>query len=597
MNENLLKIFEKEKSKFNDVKEKEKILGILLYSFRISFISLIQSEKTKYFYTNIVLLKDNELLNFLKESFVPGFDKILNSESFDQNDFDQNLSSNKKILYLTLKFIFYSHLFYSYNQELISEDNIKNFTINKNQTLLQTLITIWNVLEKELNNNQISKIEIFLNLIIKYLPIYLELYLTEQHKNDNEKRKFVNKFNDFIEKCLKNYPEYQKYYIDYSMKYIIQEYNYPLRYKEEIFPYMKYFVVNGKPNIIDIKKQLKNNNFFLLNAIYNNNNYYFNYLRNFKNYNLIVYNIIKYLSYSSYYEEINSNKIKDLNYIKGKTLLLDLLSINENDKNIKEIMKINISELNDKIKQHYKNYIKHQNQILLMSIRYENCFSRTFRKMYIQDCLTDENINFNLSDFSKHTFYNSIYSKFISRKSFDRNKKVYYYDYQKFDIDIKHLEEELFSILFYRKNIFDNDKINSIIFRYDGLNKKNNVDNTYIIRNFLQKYKQEKMDNKILEQFNGIIGRSDKDKYKIIFKEQKTEIEKDNYKNEIEIKEKEDSKNKILEKINNIKTLREKDNQISKKIDELNLNLNELNKKLEELKSKEQNEETKKSNI
>ena len=197
------------------------------------------------------------------------------------------------------------------------------------------------------------------------------------------------------------------------MKYIIQEYNYPLRYKEEIFPYMKYFVVNGKPSIIDIKKQLKNNNFFLLNAIYNNNNYYFNYLRNFKNYNLIVYNIIKYLSYSSYYEEINSNKIKDLNYIKGKTLLLDLLSINENDNNIKEIMKINISELNDKIKQHYKNYIKHQNQILLMSIRYENCFSRTFRKMYIQNCLTDENINFNLSDFSKHTFYNSIYSKFI----------------------------------------------------------------------------------------------------------------------------------------------------------------------------------------
>ena len=105
------------------------------------------------------------------------------------------------------------------------------------------------------------------------------------------------------------------------------------------------------------------------------------------------------------------------------------------------------------------------------------------------------------------------------------------------------------------------------------------------------------MDNKILEQFNGIIGRSDKDKYKTIFKEQKTEIEKDYYKNEIEIKEKEDSKNKILEKINNIKTLREKDNQMSKKIDELNLNLNELNKKLEELKlvelnSIEQNEET-----
>ena len=143
-------------------------------------------------------------------------------------------------------FIFYSHLFYSYILEKISEDNIKNFTVNKNQTCLQTLIKIWNVLERELNNRNINKIEIFLNLVIKYLPEYFILYLTNNSQNNNKKIEFENLFYYFIEKCISNYPEYQTYYIDYSMKYVIQEYNYPLRYKKEIYHYMKFFLVNGK---------------------------------------------------------------------------------------------------------------------------------------------------------------------------------------------------------------------------------------------------------------------------------------------------------------------------------------------------------------
>ena len=197
MTEKLSKILEKEKSilgnfEDNNPNYNERILGILIYSFRICFISLIKKQKGRYFYEYILSIKDDELVNFLKESYVPGFNSTLSNESFNENDFDGNIYSNDKIIILILKFIFYSSLFYSYSQENISESNTHNFTINKNKSCLQTLIKIWNVLEKELNNKKISKIEIFLNLISKYLPEYLEIFLVENSKNENKKYEFQN---------------------------------------------------------------------------------------------------------------------------------------------------------------------------------------------------------------------------------------------------------------------------------------------------------------------------------------------------------------------------------------------------------------------
>ena len=453
MTEKLSKILEKEKSilgnfEDNNPNYNERILGILIYSFRICFISLIKKQKGRYFYEYILSIKDDELVNFLKESYVPGFNSTLSNESFNENDFDGNIYSNDKIIILILKFIFYSSLFYSYSQENISESNTHNFTINKNKSCLQTLIKIWNVLEKELNNKKISKIEIFLNLISKYLPEYLEIFLVENSKNENKKNEFQNKFNELINKCIQNYPEYQTYFIDYSMKYIIQEYNYPLRYKEKIYPYMKYFVVQGKPNIIDIKKRIQKEN-YLLQSIYDNPNYDFDCLKNFRIYNLIVYNIIKNLSYYSFREKISSKKIDEINWLKEKIpLIFELIEKNKNDENIMEIKNSTIEDLNGIIKSHYEKFIDCQNKNLLMSIRYDYCFKRTFRKMNIQESFNNEHINFNLASFSNHTFYHSIYSPFISRNSFDKNKKVNYFEYQIFDMDIKNLEKELFSILF-----------------------------------------------------------------------------------------------------------------------------------------------------
>ena len=51
-----------------------------------------------------------------------------------------------------------------------------------------------------------------------------------------------------------------------------------------------------------------------------------------------------------------------------------------NDNNIKEVQDKTIKELNDIIIKHYNKFIECQNKNLLMSIRYDYCFKRTFRK-------------------------------------------------------------------------------------------------------------------------------------------------------------------------------------------------------------------------
>jgi hypothetical protein len=45
------------------------------------------------------------------------------------------------------------------------------------------------------------------------------------------------------------------YYFYNEMKYIKQEINNPLLFNNDKYPYMKYFVVQSKPNCLEIKKK------------------------------------------------------------------------------------------------------------------------------------------------------------------------------------------------------------------------------------------------------------------------------------------------------------------------------------------------------
>ena len=241
-----------------------RVLGILIYSFRISFISQIKKEKDLCFYGKIISEKTNtsELINLLNKAYIPGFNSRtqgLNNQDLSENSFN-NISENRQILDLCLRFILYSHLFHAFIMNKIPESNMNTFTIDQNNSCLQVLIKIYNNLENVLNKKDIGKIEIFLNLLTKHLPKYLEIYsVADSTNNYNSMINFENQFNELINKCIENMPEYQMYYFDYEMKYIIQETNNPLLYNIDKYPYMKYFVVQAKPNCLEIKNKLNNN--------------------------------------------------------------------------------------------------------------------------------------------------------------------------------------------------------------------------------------------------------------------------------------------------------------------------------------------------
>ena len=58
-----------------------------------------------------------------------------------------------------------------------------------------------------------------MNLLTKHLPKYLEIYSFQDSTNNyNSMRNFENQFNELINKCVENMPEYLMYYFDYEMK-------------------------------------------------------------------------------------------------------------------------------------------------------------------------------------------------------------------------------------------------------------------------------------------------------------------------------------------------------------------------------------------
>ena len=571
-----------------------RVLGILIYSFRISFISQIKKNKDLYFYGAMISdkSKSEELINLLNKAYIPGFNSNtqgLNNQNLTEKSFNEDINENRKILDLCLRFILYSHLFHAFIMNKISDSNMNNYTIDHNNSCLQILIKIYNNLENILNIKDIGKIEIFLNLLTKHLPKYLEIYSFEDSTRDYNKMINVeNQFNELVNKCIENMPEYQMYYFDYQMKYIIQETNNPLLYKNDKYPYMKYFVVQSKPNCLEIKNKLNNNNkdkYPILDSIFNNNND-FHYFDNFVNYNFIVNYIINILSYSINYETISSKKLNEIDEIKDKfQKILDLFSKNKNDENLKQIIENKtIEQLNDTITEYYNKYINLHNNFLENNINNDFCFRRIFRDINIQNALNEQNINFNLSSISNYNYYHEIYYKYFERKVLGKMNRVDYFHYQNFEINLNEIEKKLFSILFYRKKKF-NTEIYKIIYQYDGLNKLFNQD--CVIENFLNEYPRISLSDQLIEKFIKSLMSFDENKFKSIYNEKKNEFENKIGINKKEIQEKENEKKEIREEN---ETLRKEIEKLKKEIEILN-GIEEDLKKVEELKNQIQEKE------
>ena len=339
LNENYIpeinsKDFESNSNKINQYNERT--LGIFLYSLKISLTTFIFDEKEKYFYSYLIMTENSseEIINILDNSYIPGYNlskKGLNTQNKSKDYYNDRWTT---ISTLTLRFILFSNLFFNILTKKLNDNDIKKYTIedenNKNKnnktekySCLRMIFFIWNIIEKKLIKNETPIIEIYFNLIIKYLPYILKKCTREAIKKTEETKIFEEYFHDFIIACLQNYKEYSLNFIDTQMKYIIQELNNPLKYNFDEFPFLEYYTVQSNPNNYKIINKIGNGNYLILNHLFNSEykekieNHYKDYINV-----ILICNLGKYFTNS-----INGESILVIKEINEYSKLFELLKI------------------------------------------------------------------------------------------------------------------------------------------------------------------------------------------------------------------------------------------------------------------------------
>ena len=553
-----------EKNKYN-----QRVLGIFLYSLKISLTTFIFDEREKYFYSYLTMTENTskDIIEILDNSYIPGYDSNIKGLKNQKKDKDEYSSidkrdTNKSISSLTLRFILFSNLFFNILTKKIKNKDIYNYSINGNYSCLRMIVCIWNILEETLIKNEKPIIEIYFNLIIKYLPYILKKCTLETVKSNNETDNFFRKFNEFINACLDNYKEYSLNFIDTKMRYIIQELNNPLKYDFDEFPLLEYYTLQAKPNRDDLINEIGNNDHFLIlnNLLYSESPN----VINLKEINL--FNLGKYFT-----ETINDGLIIIIKQIEKYEKLYELFKSQYELSYLFQgpIESIYINkwlESIDSLEKRITESIYNANNLLegLINdeIKYNPTYKYLFHEIYEEKeylkCFDFEIINLNLSTISKYEYYPNFFSKYIYRNNFKSDHSVDYFGYKKFDINSTELDEDLFSMILYNKKILlDIDYLkNFFIPKYDLFNKLTN--NHYFLSNYLFKYPAREELTK--EQINSI-----NNSIQIIIHSMKIFDNKNKFENEI--------KNDI-EKI-------QKDIEEKKKVIDENENINKEGENLE----------------
>ena len=102
-----------------------------------------------------------------------------------------------------------------------------------------------------------------------------------------------------------------------------------------------------------------------------------------------------------------------------------------------------MQQLNNTIINYYNKVIDSQNNFLENNINNDYCFRRIFRDINIQNALNEENINFNLSSISNYKYYHEIYYKYFERNVLGKMKRVDYFHYQNFQINLDEIKKNL----------------------------------------------------------------------------------------------------------------------------------------------------------
>ena len=166
-------------SKNNELnKYNQRVLGIFLYALKISLTNFIFDEREKCFYSYIIMTENSskEILDILENSYIPGFSYNKKGLKDQKNDKDYYFGrwDSGSISDLTLRFILYSNLLFNLLTKKLNESDINNYTIKDGYSCLRTIVCIWTAIEKKLIKDEKPIIEIYFNLIIKYLPYILK---------------------------------------------------------------------------------------------------------------------------------------------------------------------------------------------------------------------------------------------------------------------------------------------------------------------------------------------------------------------------------------------------------------------------------------
>ena len=461
-----------------------------------------------------------------------GFNSISRDFFENQNKKVRNLSN---IGYRLLNFISYCHLFYGYCLGYISEENLKKNLI-QNMTIIKIIQTDWILLKESLQKQNISSIQIFMNMIFKKLSQKIKdcTYLTKSEDRD----KFEKDVEKLIEECIKEYPNYRAKYEEENknqlklsnnnIKVIITELVEPNEenYKNDEYPMFKYFILTKYKTQDDFVKRMDQKpKYPLINQLLQE----FpgvKKLRCLPDFNEFTNYMVENYSFRISREDakrriLKEEEISKSNIFKEKFKKF-ISSWNEVKVEAKKYkcrpeMQVKNLEINDKLIYFLndngelgygmylaaacQNFIEWQNMFLQPIIDannfngiLHNYVDTMQKKVPVQEAKPSQILLIHDKfESSKYTNLNDIIYTYSERNIFNKNGKINYSDYNSFTYDYDAIEEELGKILLTGVCLFEGeDELNFVTFWSEGFRGGR----SQILSSFYLKYPQKDLDDK-----------------------------------------------------------------------------------------------------
>lgn len=262
------------------VKAGEETHGMVI---RPGHLRIFKDQKAKKYQMRVFDEVDENIPNMILDDYIKNvIEPIRNKNNFGLAHLSKNFfeKKNKKIRNLTqigyrlLSYIFYCHLFYSYQIGNISENNLKDYLV-ENMSLIDIIETNWNLLKEALKEKCINNIQIFLNLIFDDISVLMKnckLFYTPEEREKFEDEiekiilKYIEKYDDLSDKYIEENKLQIKFQDYYNIETIVSELI-PINediYNKKEYPMLKYFIMTKYKSKIDCLNHIQDKNKYSL---------------------------------------------------------------------------------------------------------------------------------------------------------------------------------------------------------------------------------------------------------------------------------------------------------------------------------------------